>query len=205
MWFVLYFGKVELIIYNLIINQLTAFISILRGINVGGHHPVKMESLLQLYAELGFSDIQHYIQSGNVIFSSESTDSMFLEKIICEKILAVYGWLVPVRVITKEELGNALQNNPFTNDSSKDTSFMHLTFLSSQPDKELVEKISAGNYLPDEFIIYRNLIYLYCPNGYGRTKLTNTFFEKKLNLVATTRNIKTVRELLFIADKITMI
>jgi uncharacterized protein (DUF1697 family) len=180
---------------------LTTFISILRGINVGGHNPVKMETLRQLYAELGFSDIQHYIQSGNVIFSSESTDTQFLEKIICEKILAAYGWLVPVHVMTKEELGNALQNNPFLNDSSKDTSFMHLTFLSSQPDKELIEKLSAENYLPDDFFIHCKTIYLYCPNGYGRTKLTNGFFENKLKLVATTRNIKTVKELLFLADK----
>jgi uncharacterized protein (DUF1697 family) len=78
---------------------------------------------------------------------------------------------------------------------------MHLTFLSTQPEKELVEKISEGNYLPDEFLINGKTIYLYCPNGYGRTKLTNSFFENKLKLIATTRNIKTVRELLFLADK----
>ena len=180
---------------------MTTFISILRGINVGGHNPVKMESLRQLYAELGFSDIQHYIQSGNVIFSSESTDTLFLEKIICEKILAVYGWLVPVHVMTTEELRNALENNPFINESLKDSSFMHLTFSSTQPDKELIEKISVLNYLPDEFFICGKTIYLNCPNGYGRTKLTNDFFEKKLKLIATIRNIKTVRELLFLADK----
>lgn len=180
---------------------MTTFISILRGINVGGHNPVNMETLRLLYAELGFSYIQHYIQSGNVIFNSESTDTRFLEKTICEKILAVYGWIVPVHILTKEELSNALQNNPFINDSSKDSSFMHLTFLSTQPEKELVEKISEGNYLPDEFLINGKTIYLYCPNGYGRTKLTNSFFENKLKLIATTRNIKTVRELLFLADK----
>lgn len=184
------------------INQLTTFISILRGINVGGHNPVNMESLRQLYAELGFSDIQHYIQSGNVIFSSESTDTLFLEKTICEKILATYGWLVPVHVMTKEDLRNAFQNNPFIKESLKDPSYMHLTFLSTQPDKKHVEKISAGNYLPDEFFIKGKTIYLYCPNGYGRTKLTNSFFENKLKLIATTRNIKTIRELLFLADKL---
>jgi len=83
----------------------------------------------------------------------------------------------------KEELGNALQNNPFTNDSSKDTSFMHLTFLSSQPDKELVEKISAGNYLPDEFIIYRNLIYLYCPMVMARPNSPIPFLKRNSTLL----------------------
>ena len=180
---------------------MSTFISILRGINVGGHNPVKMETLRQLYAELGFSNIQHYIQSGNVIFSSETTDILFLEKVICEKILAAYGWFVPVHVMKKEELRNALSNNPFINNTSKDSSFMHITFLSSQPDKELIEKISGMNYHPDEFFIIGKTIYLYCPNGYGRTKLTNSFFENKLKLIATTRNIKTVKELLFLADK----
>jgi uncharacterized protein (DUF1697 family) len=184
---------------------LTTFISILRGINVGGHNSVKMEFLLQLYAELGFSDIQHYIQSGNVIFRSESTDILFLEKIICEKLHAAFGWPVPVQVMTKDELRNALQNNPFINDSAKDSSFIHLTFLSTQPNKELIEKISGENYLPDEFFITGKTIYLYCPNGYGRTRLTNDFFEKQLKLIATTRNIKTVKELLFLAEKLTKI
>jgi uncharacterized protein (DUF1697 family) len=160
-----------------------------------------MEYLRQLYAELGFSGIQHYIQSGNVIFSSESTDTQFLEKIICEKLHAAFGWTVPVQVMTKDELRNALQNIPFINDSEKDSSFIHLTFLSIQPDKDLVEKISAENYLPDEFFINGKTIYLYCPNGYGRTKLTNSFFENKLKLIGTTRNIKTVKELLLLADK----
>lgn len=180
---------------------MTTYISILRGINVGGYNPIKMDSLRQLYAELGFLDIQHYIQSGNVIFSTESTDTLLLEKTIHDKILSTYGWNVPVVILTAEELRNALENNPFIKESLKDPSFLHLTFLSCLPDIELVQKIQREKYLPDEFFQNGITIYLYCPSGYGRTKLTNGFFENKLNLIATTRNLKTVKELLALAEK----
>ena len=163
-----------------------------------------METLRQLYAELCFSDIQNYIQSGNVIFRSESSDTLFLEKTIHEKILSMYGWHIPVLVMTREELRNALDNNPFVNDSLKDPSFMHLTFLSCIPEKVLIQKLQREIYLPDEFFLKGKTIYLYCPNGYGRTKLTNTFFENKLKLIATTRNLKSSKELLALAEKNSM-
>ena len=85
-----------------------SYISILRGINVGGHNPVKMDALRQLYAELGYSDIQSYIQSGNIIFRSTLTDTHSLKKSIQEKILETYGWNVTVFVISCEELKTAL-------------------------------------------------------------------------------------------------
>ena len=181
---------------------MTSYISILRGINVGGHNPVKMEALRQLYTELGYSDIQSYIQSGNVIFRSTLTDPHYLEKSIQEKFFEVFGWNVSVLVLSSEELKTALVNNPFIKDELKNTAFMHLTFLSGIPDKTNLEKIHAGYYLPDEFYISGKTIYLYCPTGYGNTKLSNTFFENKLNLTATTRNLKTSSVLLSMAENL---
>jgi len=179
-----------------------SYISILRGINVGGHNPVKMDALRQLYAELGYSDIQSYIQSGNIIFRSTLTDTHSLKKSIQEKILETYGWNVTVFVISCEELKTALGNNPFIKDEMKNPAFMHLTFLSGIPDKTLLEKIHAGYYLPDEFHISGKTIYLYCPTGYGNTKLSNAFFENKLKLSATTRNLKTSSVLLSLAENL---
>ena len=181
---------------------MTSYISILRGLNVGGHNPVKMEALRQLYTELGYSEIQSYIQSGNIIFRSALSDTRYLEKSIQEKFLDTFGWNAPVLVLTSEELKNAIENNPFIKDKMKNPAFMHLTFLSGIPDQTLLEKIPAGYYLPDEFFISGKTIYLYCPTGYGITKLTNTFFEKKLNLSATTRNLKTSSVLLSMAENL---
>jgi len=184
------------------LKNLTTYISILRGINVSGHNSIKMEALRQMYAELGYINIFTYIQSGNIIFQSESTNPGDIEKTITEKIFQSFNCIVPVFVLTVVELNEALENNPFRNDATKDTAFLHLTFLSDAPDKILVEKIQKDIYLPDEFAVLNKTIYLYCPNGYGNTKLSNTFFENKLKLKATTRNLRTALKLQHLAENI---
>lgn len=176
------------------------WISILRGINVGGRNPIKMDALRAMFIQLGFSGVRSYIQSGNVIFNTDLIDSKSIEKLISEEIMKTFGFVVPVLVIQGEELRNIVENNPYLADSAKDAAFIHITFLSENPDKTLIDKISGGNYDPDEFCFGEKVIYLYCPTGYGNTKLSNTFFENKLKLTATTRNIKTTKELLAIAD-----
>ena len=182
-------------------NNEKAYISILRGINVGGNKKIKMDALREMYSELGYTHVQSYIQSGNVIFSTEKNDTESLQKTISAKIKESFGFDVPVLVYTAKEMKTNLENNPFKDDSSKDVAFIHLTFLSTIPEKSLVEKITTSSFAPDEFILTGKVLYLYCPNGYGQTKLTNTFFENKLKLTATTRNLKTATELLNVAEK----
>jgi len=181
---------------------MSTYISILRGINVSGHNMIKMDVVRQLYSELGFSDIQTFIQSGNVIFSSISSNTNQLEGAISKELHDNFGFDIPVLVLTPEELKTALNNNPFINDPIKDPAFMHLTFLSNLPDRSLIEKIPSNFFLPDEYFISGKTIYLYCPHGYGKTKLNNSFFENKLKLTATTRNLNTSNELLKLAEKI---
>ena len=154
-----------------------------------------MDALRQLFVDLGYGNVQTYIQSGNVIFSSEKTDSRELEKIIAQKIIQTFGFDVPVLILNAEELTDILENNPFRTDAAKDPSFVHITFLSESPDHNLLKKITDSTFTPDEFVNIERAVYLYCPAGYGNTKLTNTFFENKLKLTATTRNLNTATEL----------
>jgi len=177
------------------------FISLLRGINVGGHTKIKMDALRQVYESLGYMNVQSFIQSGNVIFHSETSDSQTISKAISDSILQTFGFSVPVLVLNAEELKKSLDNNPFTKDISKNPAFMHLTLLSETPDSTLVDNISANYFSPDEFHCFDKTIYLYCPAGYGNTKLNNTFFENKLKVSATTRNLKTCTELLLLTLK----
>ena len=179
---------------------MNTYISILRGINVSGKNRIKMTELRQLYLNLGFINIQTYIQSGNVVFQTESTDIKVLESLITEEISNNFGFQVPVIVLTINLLESALNNNPFLSDSTKDPAFMHFTFLSDIPQKELVDKISEKDYSPDEYRFVDKTIFLYCPGGYGNTKLTNTFFEKKLRATATTRNLQTVKQLISLSS-----
>lgn len=181
---------------------MTTYISILRGINVSGHKIIKMDALRQTYAELNFRNIQTYIQSGNVIFQDKKSNTGDLEKKITKKIINDFGFDVPVLVKELTEIKDVLGNNPFINKRKKDVSYLHVTFLSNKPLNDNIDKIQGKKYAPDEFILRGKTIYLFCPNGYGNTKLTNTFFENKLRVTATTRNWKTTNELVNIAEKI---
>lgn len=178
------------------------YLSILRGINVGGHKLIKMEALRKIYTNLGYQNVQTYIQSGNVIFQASNNNEKVLEEEITQKILTDFSFEVPVIVKDLVELKSIVENNPFLKGSSKELDYLHVTFLSAEPKKTDVEKISLDKYLPDEFKLIGKVIYLYCPNSYSKSKLTNNFFESKLKSTTTTRNWKTVNELLNIAEKL---
>lgn len=176
------------------------YISILRGINVSGHKMIKMDALKQLYVDLGFSNVQTYIQSGNVVFQSQSQNTNEIATQIEEKISEIFKFEVPVLVLEFEELKSIIAQNPFTKDLNKDVSSFHITFLKEIPSEENCNKIKDLQSNNDEFLIIDKSIYLYCPNGYGNTKLNNNFLENKLKTTATTRNWKTVNELVKIAE-----
>ncbi len=174
---------------------MAVFISLLRGINVSGHKIIKMAVLKSMYEELGYTNVKTYLQSGNVIFETCNKENAHLEKKISAMITTKFGFDVTVIVLTKDELNDIIEKNVFTNDSSKDPAFLHITFLASGPKDIDFESIKCKRAKGEEITIEQNAVYLYCPHGYGKTKLTNNFLETKLKVSATTRNWKTITEL----------
>lgn len=175
------------------------YIAILRGINVSGTKKIRMEDLRVKLTDMGFRQVKTYIQSGNVVFDHEKTDPLELAKRFEQIILDEYGFAVPVIITDADALEYVLTHNPFLNDRNEEADKLHVTFLAEAPADEKINKLDDKAYLPDEFIFKNNAIYLFCPNGYGRTKLTNNFFESKLKVTATTRNWKTVNALVELA------
>ena len=171
------------------------YICILRGINVSGHKLIKMDALKKLFEELKFQNVRTYIQSGNVVFESKKVDTKSLENKIEKQILKTFGFEVPVLVKEKDEFKKVIDHNPFLTKRNEDDSKLHVTFLSSEPDTANISKLSDIKFNNDEFVISEKSIYLFCPDGYGNTKLSNNFFENKLKVSATTRNWKTIVEL----------
>lgn len=161
-----------------------------------------MNALQSLYTELNFSNVQTYIQSGNVIFNYKKTNATTLQTIIAKNISQRFGFEVPVMVKDADEISKVVTTNPFLINRKEDETKLHVTFLSEAPPKNAIDVLNQNKYANDEFVIIQNTVYLFCPNGYGNTKLTNTFFENKLKLTATTRNWKTVNQLHNIAQKI---
>ncbi len=173
------------------------YISLLRGINVSGKNKIKMAELKEMFFSLGFENVITYIQSGNVIFSSQEKNKKDIEKKIKEEILKQWNFDVPVLIKTVEEFKNVVENNPFIEkDENIDITKLHLTFLKEIPLEEHLEKIKTYSFSPDEFIIDDKNVFVHCPNGYGRTKIHNNFFERKLKVEATTRNWKSILKLI---------
>ena len=110
-----------------------------------------------------------------------------------------FGFDVKVLVIDKDEIEKAIDGNDFVNKRKEDITKMHITFLSEEPIKANIDKLKDWTHLDDEFIIKGRIVYLFCPKGYGVSKLSNNFFESKLKVDATTRNWRTVNELLNMA------
>ncbi len=177
------------------------YVAMLRGINVGGQKIIRMENLRASFEALGFRRVRSYVQSGNIIFEAAKASSNGLSKSIAEKILSEFGFSVPLALKSSDEMKKIVGDNPFLNERGIDHSKLHVTFLSEFPPKAALGKLDSLNAFPDQFRIKGREIYLYCPNGYGRTKLSNTAFERLLSVFATTRNWKTVNTLAKISSE----
>ena len=182
---------------------MNTYIALLRGINVSGQKKIKMADLKIMFEDLGYQHVITYIQSGNVVFQHKEEPLENLGKSIKDAILKTFGYDVAVLVINSDTLKAIFQNNPFSKKLQMgeiEDKKMYFTLLSSNPDSSAIQELSSTSYEPEEFVITNNVVYFYAANGYGRTKLNNNFFEKKLNCSATTRNLKTLVKLIELSD-----
>ena len=161
-----------------------------------------MDALRKSYENMGFRNVTTYLQSGNVIFTGNEFEINDLEQKISRQIEKDIGFEVPVIVLTIDKLQKIIENNPFLKDPEKDQAFLHVTFLSTKPDQYNQSAIEDKKQDGEEIFFTDIAVYLYCPNGYGRTKLNNNFLEAKIKVGATTRNWKTTNELYKIAQQI---
>lgn len=172
------------------------YISMLRGINVSGQKIIRMVELKNLYESLGLVDVTTYLQSGNVIFNSLDHEASNLVQLIEMKIEQSFGYHVSVFIKATQDFHRIIEQNPFLTERKEDPAKLYVTFLYRLPSALELKNLNIPDSGSDEFIIQGKEIFLFCPNGYGKTKLSNNFFEKKLNMPATTRNWNTVQALL---------
>ncbi len=154
-----------------------------------------MADLKELYQELVFSYVQTYIQSGNVVFECKTSEPKKLQQIIFDKIQSHYGFEVPNLILTKEEVKEALDNNPYQNIEKP-----YFTFLSDIPEQKYIDELNSTSFENEFFELKGKVIYSHFPNGTGRAKMTLNFFEKKLKVSGTARNLNTTKKLLEMAQ-----
>ena len=170
-------------------------VALLRGINIGGKNRLPMKDLAAMFSDAGCDDVRTYIQSGNVLFRAEPTLQEEIPSLVSASILSRFGYRIPVATRTARELQAIVQANPLLERSSEPDK-LHVAFLSEIPDPAKVEALDANRSTPDEFAVLGREIYLYCPNGLARTRLTNNYFDSTLSTTSTMRNWKTTLKLL---------
>ena len=178
-------------------------ISMLRGVNLVRHNRIKMDALRALYASLKLEDPRTYVQSGNVIFRTKEKEKHLtqLAKKIQDAIAREFGFSPDVILRTPEEFKRAIAANPFAGRQGLDPARLLVTFLASEPSAEGRAKLLALKPNPEELHLVGREIYIYFPNGAGRSKLQWSALEKKLGTPGTARNWNSVTNMLEIAEE----
>jgi uncharacterized protein (DUF1697 family) len=171
------------------------FVGLLRSINVGGRNRVPMTDLRALVTSLGFDDVATYLQSGNVVFTGSGSTTA-VAGAIEDRIGSELRLEVPVIVRSKRQLEAIVQGSPYA-DLDVDPKTRHVTFLATRPQPRAVKELEAlaDRFGTDQLVVTGSDVFLYCPGGYGQTKLNNTYLERRLGVTATTRNWRTVTAL----------
>jgi uncharacterized protein (DUF1697 family) len=168
-------------------------VALLRGINVGGKNKLPMKELAAMFTDVGCAAVQTYIQSGNVVFEAKRALARRVPALITEAIAERFGYGVPVVTRAEGEYQRVLDANPFLREGV-DPKALHVAFLADRPTSQ-VASLDPNRSPPDKLEVIGREIYLFCPNGIARTKLTNDYFDLKLGTTSTMRNWRTVLKL----------
>ena len=171
---------------------MTVYVALLRGVNVGGNRKLPMASLRAIATGCGFGDVQTYIQSGNVVFTSRRGAAKVASE-FHDAILEHAGVDTRVVLRTAADLAEVVAGNPFLA-RGVDEKLLHVSFLYEE-SKPNLDAVDAQLYAPDEFEVIGAHAYVSVPSGLGRSKLANDTMLRKLGILGTTRNWRTVATL----------
>ena len=172
------------------------YIVLLRGVNVSGKNIVKMAVLKTVLIDNILKNVTTYIQSGNIILSSDFEKDAVATK-VQQLINDHFQLQIAVFCLDLQEMETALQNNPFTDNIEPNKLFF--TFLKEEPAVDLLADLEKIDFATDQFKVIDKVLYFYLPNGMSNSKLNNNFFEKKLKVTATGRNLNTIHKLIDLA------
>ena len=173
-------------------------IALLRGINVGGHNKVLMADLRALFEALGHTDVATYVQSGNVLFTSEGADEIAITQAIAVALRDRFGSAIPVIMRTTEELGAVAARHPYAG-AQPDIAKLAVVFLAAAPAPDAIAKLDRARFVPGECTLEGRHLYVHYPKGAGRSRLTLDAIERAYGTTATARNWRTVTKLLALA------
>ncbi|PYI55732.1 DUF1697 domain-containing protein [Paenibacillus flagellatus] len=170
------------------------YVALLRGINVSGQKPIKMADLKRMFEEMGFARVQTYIQSGNVLFEAEG-EAETIRREIERGIEESFGFEVTVVLRTTADMERVVRSCPFPADALKEGESLYVSLLADTPSPQAIDKLPGYSDDIDEYRIAGRDVYILCRKGFGQSKFSNSFLERKLGVAATNRNWQTMTKL----------
>ncbi|HEY3928897.1 MAG TPA: DUF1697 domain-containing protein [Candidatus Koribacter sp.] len=175
------------------------YVCMLRGVNVGGHGKIKMDALRALCGDIQLHGAQTYVQSGNVVFRSREANETKLAAKIQDAIEKEFGFAPPVMLRTTAEMRAVVKTNPFAKRKDVEPGKLLVDFLRELPGAELKAKIAALKPSPEELHLVGRELYIYFPDGQGRSKFVPGL-DRVLKDTVTGRNWNSVTKLLEMAE-----
>ena len=173
---------------------MTSWVALLRGVNVGGGNRLPMAALRESATHLGFSNVVTYIQSGNLVFDAADTHEGAIITALGSVLVERHDLSVPVVVRSADEFVSVLDRHP-DGAGDIDPKLLHVAFLDRTPTPDTVATIDGGRFTPDRWSLVERELYLTYPDGSARSKMTIDQFERSWGVVATARNLNTVRKI----------
>ncbi|MFP9114518.1 DUF1697 domain-containing protein [Flavobacterium sp. RHBU_3] len=175
-----------------------AYLALFRAVNVSGHNIIKMEHLRKVMEAEGYKNVATYIQSGNVVFTTDETDKAKIKREMETLLYKEYGHDVFNFILDEAELQKAIDNNPYTGPEPEGQGVKKyfVTFLSGEATIQGLDQMKKYNRSDDEFKAIGSIMYLKLSQSAADSKLSNSFIESKMSLKSTTRNWNTTLKLL---------
>jgi uncharacterized protein (DUF1697 family) len=176
----------------------TAFVALLRAVNVGGNNLIRMAALRSVCEEIGFRNVKTLLQSGNVVFDAKGNDNTVAKR-LAGAIEASHGFRPAIAVRTADEIADAMKRNPFGAEAKSDPTFLVIVFMAGPPTSGANQRVAAIEVDGERLHLSGRELHAYYANGQGKSKVTNAVLEKALGVPATARNWNTVTKLLELA------
>ena len=176
------------------VSIMPRYIAFLRAINVGGH-TVKMDLLRHVFESLGFSNVETFIASGNIVFETTSKNAQILERKIENRLHEALGYEVATFIRTDAELAAVADYKPFSQSDLEGAVALNIAFLADRLDDKSKQKLMGLRTNIDDFHIHEREIYWLCRKKQSESKISNAVFEKALGQKSTLRGANTVKKL----------
>jgi uncharacterized protein (DUF1697 family) len=182
-------------------ETVTAFVALLRAVNVGGTGIIRMADLKAICEKAGFRQVKTLLQSGNVAFIASGTDNAVAKK-LAAAIEKSHGFRPEIIVRTADEIADAMRRNPFKAEEKTDPKFLVTVFTADRPTAGAAERLAAVKVAGERLHLSGRELYVHYATGQGTSKVTNAVLERAMGVPATARNWNTVGKLLVLAREL---